>query len=166
MYYILWATCLLSFCILFHEVKNFINLWISFWIIDGCIRNLSGISLLYPSKGLCLHSNAHSDWEHVSAATCCILWRILSDHPQYVFSLIMFDFMDTHAPNPRFICQLVTWKCRNALKSICSPFLVTTRFWVSLLFDLFVLFTCAKLYWHTCSFGMRYLLINIYKVFD
>ena len=35
------------------------------------MRNTVRCLLLYPSWGLCLHSNVDSDWKHVSAATCC-----------------------------------------------------------------------------------------------
>ena len=58
------------------------------------------------------------------------------------FSFIILDFIGTTVSS-----WLVLWH---------TYLVVAPRFWGLARFNLIVLFTCVQLYWHTCSFNMRY----------
>ena len=70
------------------------------------LRNTVRCLLLYPSKGVCSHSDIHSNWKHISTATCCILWCIWRGLPT---TCVFFDSVWLYGHN----CIITTCSLRH-----------------------------------------------------
>ena len=122
-----------------------------FWITDHYTWKLSKITLLYLCNVLylegllttCVFIDNVRHYVHNFIMTCSLSHDIMFDEERI--------YWEVHPPTHALFAQLFRW-----------PYICESRHFLIFCF----VSQSEGLYWHTCSFGMHCLLMNMYKAFN